>query len=191
MGQLMTDTEMLQDYGTTGLVNPIDEMGKLGQRNMQFERADRDDAEAISGETLRAEFVTEDTTCANCAVKCGKHVPVEAEEITEAKIPELETLFGTATMQEVYDLEYAIKVNDECDRLGLDTISSGVTVAFARECYEKGLLEDDVSPNLEFGDGWVELTSRLESLDDARAQVIARAFTTYFELINLAEEREE
>jgi phosphoenolpyruvate carboxylase len=41
------------------------------------------------------------------------------------------------------------------------------------------------------GDGWVELASRLESLDDARAQVIARAFTTYFELINLAEEREE
>ncbi|MDG5761671.1 aldehyde ferredoxin oxidoreductase family protein [Natronococcus sp. A-GB1] len=163
MGRLMADTEMLQNYGTAGLVNPVNEMGKLGQRNLQYEQTDRENAEAISGETLREEYVTDDTTCANCAVKCGKHVSIEAEGLTEAKIPEFETLFGTATMQEVYDPEYAIKVNDQCDRLGLDTISFGVTVAFARECYEKGLLEKDISPHLEFGDanGLIELTERV------------------------------
>jgi len=135
MSRLMTDTKMLQDYGTAGLVNPINEMGKLGQHNMQTEQAASEAAEAISGETFREEYVTENTTCANCAVKCGKHVSVEARGITEAKIPEFETLFGITTMQEVYDPESAIEVNDLCDRLGLDTISFGVTVAFARECY--------------------------------------------------------
>lgn len=162
MERLMQDTKMLQDYGTAGLVNPVNEMGKLGQRNLQSEQSADEDAEAISGETLREEYVTEDTTCAGCAVKCGKHVTVEAEGFTEAKIPEFETLFGTATMQEVYDIERLIQTNDLCDRLGLDTISFGITVAFARECYEKELLDEDVSPHLEFGDadGLVELTRK-------------------------------
>lgn len=168
MGRLMDDTEMLQEYGTAGLVNPINEMGKLGQRNMQTEQADPEDAEEISGETLREDYVTEDTTCANCAVKCGKHVSVEAEGVTEAKIPEFESLFGTATLQEVYDIERVIKANDLCDRLGLDTISWGVTVAFARECREKGLLDDGDSPHLEFGDadGLVELARKTAHRED-------------------------
>ena len=168
MGRLMEDTEMLQEYGTAGLVNPINEMGKLGQRNMQTEQAAPDDAEAISGETLKDEYVTEDTTCSNCAVKCGKHVSVESEGITEAKIPEFESLFGTATLQEVYDIERVIKANDLCDRLGLDTISWGVTVAFARECHEKGLLDDDASPHLAFGDadGLVELARKTAHRED-------------------------
>ncbi len=167
MGRLMEDTEMLQEYGTAGLVNPINEMGKLGQYNAQTEQAARDEAEAISGERLRAEYVTEDTTCANCAVKCGKHVSVEAQGLTEAKIPEFESLFGTATMQGVYDIERVMKANDLCDRLGMDTISWGVTVAFARECYDRGLIDGDASPHLEFDDpeGLVELAGRTAHRD--------------------------
>jgi aldehyde:ferredoxin oxidoreductase len=162
MGTLMQETEMLQGYGTSGLVNPINEMGKLGQRNYRTEQTTDENAETISGEALKAEYVTEDTTCANCAVKCGKHVTVQSEGITDAKIPEFESLFGTATMQAVYDVERVTKACDLCDRLGMDTISWGVTVAFARECHERGLLSDDASPHLEFGDadGLVELARR-------------------------------
>lgn len=175
MGQLMQETEMLQTYGTAGLVNPINEMGKLGRRNNQTEQVSDEEAEAVSGETLEAEYVTEDTTCANCAVRCGKHVSVESEGITEAKIPEFESLFGTTTMQDVYDIQRVIKANDLCDRLGMDTISWGVTVAFARECYEKGLLGKEDSPHLEFGDadGLVELakqTAHREGFGDVLAE---------------------
>ncbi|MDY6764849.1 MAG: aldehyde ferredoxin oxidoreductase family protein [Halobacteria archaeon] len=161
MNELMNETKMLQDYGTSGLVNPINEMGKLGVRNQQSEQSDEDDAEAISGETLKEEYVTEDTTCAACAVACGKHVAVEDLGITQAKIPEFESLFGTATMQEVYDIRRVIEANDICDRLGMDTISFGVTVA--RECYGRGLIPDDASEYLEFGDadGLVELARRV------------------------------
>jgi len=123
MKPLMEGTEMLQDYGTSGLVNPVNETGKA-RPAQQSNRADvLENAEAISGERLHEEFVTEDTTCANCAVACGKHVAVQSEGITEAKIPEFESLFGTATMQEVYDIKRVMKANDLCDRLGMDTIS--------------------------------------------------------------------
>jgi aldehyde:ferredoxin oxidoreductase len=162
MGPLMQETQSLQEYGTSGLVNPVSEMGKLGRRNYQSEQLDDDEADAISGETLKEEYVTEDTTCANCAVRCGKHVSVQAEGITEAKIPEFENLFATAPMQEVFDVERVIEADDLCDRLGMDAISWGVTVSFARECYEKGLLPEDASDHLEFGDadGLVELAKQ-------------------------------
>lgn len=70
-------------------------------------------------------------------------------------------------MQDVYDIRRVIKANDLCDRLGMDTISWGVTVAFARECYEKGLLTDENSPHFEFGDaeGLVELAKQTTHRD--------------------------
>jgi len=167
MEPLMEETTLLQDYGTSGLVNIVNELGKLGHRNNQTEQTTDENADAISGETLRADYVTEDTTCANCAVACGKHVTVETEGITDAKIPEFESLFGTATMQEVHDIKRVMKANDLCDRLGMDTISWGVSVAFARECASRGLLPDDASPFLEFGDadGLVELAKRTARRD--------------------------
>ena len=172
---MMEETVMLQQFGTAGLVNPINEMGKLGRRNNQQEFGDPEEAERISGETLREEYVTEDTTCAGCAVKCGKHVAVEEEGIAQAKIPEFESLFGTATMHDVYDIDRVVEVNDLCDRFGMDTISWGVTVAFARECSEKGYLSGDTSPHLEFedADGLVELarqTANREGFGDKLAE---------------------
>jgi aldehyde:ferredoxin oxidoreductase len=161
MGELMGETEMLQNYGTAGLVEPVNEMGRLGRRNNASELVEEENAEAISGERFEAEYVTEDTTCANCAVKCGKHVSVESRGITQAKIPEFESLFATATMTDVYDADRVVEANDLCDRFGMDTISWGVTVAFAREAHERGLLDadEDDSPLLEFGhaEGLVEL----------------------------------
>jgi len=159
---LLADTETLQEYGTSSAVNPVNEMGKLGRRNNQYEQSDPERAERISGERIREDYVTEDTTCANCVVRCGKHVTVQSEGITDAKIPEFESLFATATMQDVYDPELVMKANDLCDRFGMDTISFGVTVAFARECYERGLVETDPSGALSFGDaeGLVELAER-------------------------------
>ncbi|MEF8799919.1 MAG: aldehyde ferredoxin oxidoreductase family protein [Halolamina sp.] len=170
---LMAETEMLQDYGTSGLVNPVNEMGKLGRRNIQTEQSDPEDAEAVSGERFADEFVTEHTTCTACPVACGKHVSFEEEHdgeldsVEEAKIPEFESLYATATMQEVYDIKRVMKANDLCDRLGLDTISYGVTVAFARECAENGLLSAADSPHLEFGDedGLVELVKQVAHRD--------------------------
>ena len=172
MGTLMEETEMLQEYGTSGLVNPINEMGKLPNRNVQYEQTAEETADEVSGETIHERHFVEHTTCANCAVKCGKHVSLQERGITEAKIPEFETLFATTTMQEVYDSGVAVEVNDLCDRLGLDTISWGVTVAFARECADEGLLDGD---NLEFGDaeGLLELarmTAEREGIGDDVAE---------------------
>ncbi|MFC6769814.1 aldehyde ferredoxin oxidoreductase C-terminal domain-containing protein, partial [Natrinema soli] len=175
---LMEETETLQQYGTSAAVNPVNEMGKLDHRNNQYEQVDDEKAEAISGERLEAEYVTEDTTCANCAVRCGKHVSVQSEGITDAKIPEFETIFAVSTMQDAHDPEAMIEANDVCDRLGMDTISLGVTVAFARECHERGLLDDEVDATaaLEFGDGVVDLAERIARREGIGDRLVEGSF---------------
>lgn len=183
MQPLFEGTEIPQGYGTSGLVNPINEIGKLGRRNNQSEHGDQTDADRISGETLKAEHVTEDTTCANCAVRCGKHVTLESEDLTDAKIPEFESLFATLTMQEVYDIKRVMKANDLCDRLSMDTISWGVTAAFGWECYERGLVDTDASPHLEFGDGdglgeLARPTAERHGFGDALAEGVLSARTS-------------
>lgn len=80
--------------------------------------------------------------CVSCPLGCGALVSVrEGKYATvEAHRPEYETVaaFGSNLLND--DLESIIKLNDLCNRLGLDTISTGAAVAFATECYERGLI---------------------------------------------------
>ncbi|MEW6622217.1 MAG: aldehyde ferredoxin oxidoreductase family protein [Bacillota bacterium] len=80
--------------------------------------------------------------CANCPLGCGAYVSVKGSkyQTKEAHRPEYETaaVFGSNLLIDSY--EAIIKINDRCNRLGLDTISTGSCVAFAVECFEKGLI---------------------------------------------------
>jgi len=63
---------------------------------------------------------------------------------------EYENLFALGPLCGVRDSESVLQASRQCDRLGLDTISTGGTIAFAMECVERGLLDE---PWLRFGDG--------------------------------------
>jgi aldehyde:ferredoxin oxidoreductase len=81
--------------------------------------------------------------CWHCPVSCGGHMKEGTGEYKYEKgahKPEYETLamFGTDCLNS--NLESIIKANDICNRYGLDTISVGATIAFAIECYERGII---------------------------------------------------
>ena len=57
--------------------------------------------------------------------------------------PDYETLAAFGTMNLNDNLESIIKANDICNRYGLDTMSTGSTIAFAIECYENGIISDE------------------------------------------------
>ena len=67
--------------------------------------------------------------------------------------PEYETVYALGSGCGIYELDAVIAADQLCDQLGLDTISVGVTIAFAMECFEKGLLtlEDTGGLDLRFG----------------------------------------
>jgi aldehyde:ferredoxin oxidoreductase len=146
-------TAALKNYGTTILVNMVNKIGALGVRNLQTEWYDK--ADAISGETYKAAYFDKDTTCFKCPVACGKDFHVDDGEYagTRWKMPEYETIFALGSMLDNAHKGSIVKANELCDQLGMDTISLGVTLAFAFECFEKGLLRrESAGRELNFGD---------------------------------------
>jgi len=150
---MLTGTKALSTFGTAVLVNPINTMGALGTKNLAGEVFSQ--AESISGEYFKDHYWARDTTCLKCPVACGKDFKVEDGEFagTHWKMPEYESIFALGSMLENANAPSLIKANELCDQLGMDTISMGVTLAFALECAERGLLSPrDVGRELRWGD---------------------------------------
>jgi aldehyde:ferredoxin oxidoreductase len=169
-------TAAFKNFGTPVLVNMINTMGGLGVRNLQEEHSSR--ASEISGERLKEEFFDRNETCFGCPVACGKILRLSASpEDLRWKMPEYETLFSLGSMNENWDPVAMLKLNALCDQWGLDTISMGVTISFALECFEKGYLtaQDAGGRTLRFGDPelileLVEETGKRKGLGDTLAE---------------------
>lgn len=97
--------------------------------------------------------------CPGCPIGCGGWVRVPSGRfaIERAHKPEYETIaaFGPLCLND--DIESIIYANDLCNRYGLDTISTGASIAFAMECYERGILtkEDTGGLEIKWGDSEV------------------------------------
>ncbi len=117
--------------------------------------------------------------CWGCAVRCKKVVKAEREAYSVDPSyggPEYETLGSLGSTCGVSDVVAVSRGNELCNAYSLDTIATGVTIAFAMECYENGLLtkEDTDGIDLRFGNGdamiaMVEKIGKREGLGDLLA----------------------
>jgi len=140
--------------GTPTLVRPFNEMGVLPTKN--YINGEFEQAENLSGETMAKTITVKSGTCYGCAVACKKAVKVERKEFTvDPKYggPEYETIGGFGSLCLNGDLEVVAKAHELCQRYTMDTISASVTIAFAMECYEKGIItkEETGGIDLRFG----------------------------------------
>jgi aldehyde:ferredoxin oxidoreductase len=131
----------LREFGTVVLVagkNMTGDLPSYNHQRGQIPRVDRIDAQAIKGYTLR------NKGCYACPVRCSRITRVEAgPHAGDLEGPEYETLDALGPMCGVDDPEAIMHANRLCNDLGLDTISTGVVIAFALECHQRGLLADD------------------------------------------------
>jgi len=129
-------------YGTPIIVNPINEIhGGLGTRNWQEETFNG--AHKISGEVLKEKHFVRNTACFGCPVACGKVFrSLRNPEIT-SEGPEYESIYALGSACGVDDPNVLIEADRKCDEYGLDTISTGLSIAFIMECYEKGLISEE------------------------------------------------
>jgi len=177
---LKKGTYNLHVFGTPNLVKGINTIGGLGFLNNRSEYSP--DAEQVGGERYKAEFHKKDTTCNKCPVACGKTFEVKEGEYagTVWKMPEYETIYAFGPMCGNLDPASLVKAEELCDQLGLDTISMGVTIAFALECLERGLLtEKEVGVPAGWGNHQavhrlVEMTARRQGFGDLLADGSAR-----------------
>lgn len=109
-----------------------------------------------SGKAIAETIFVKHTYCHACPIGCGKAVEVKEGKYAGVygEGPEYETLCGFGSNLQCDDLNAIAAMNDLCNRYTLDTISTSGVLAFAFECYEKGLItsRDTGGVELKWGD---------------------------------------
>lgn len=173
----------LYDYGTAGGVATLNAMGFLPTDNYQL--GEFKNAEEITGQKLAETILSKREGCYACAIRCKRIVDVDEDGLRiDPKFggPEYETIAGFGSLCHIGDLKTISKANEMCNRFGIDTISTSVSIAFAMECYEKGLLKDlDINGlDIKFGDAdiifkLIEMIASREGIGDLLAEGSFRA----------------
>lgn len=145
--------QTLGDYGTPFLVDLVSIAGIHPTKN--FQGGVFDEANKINGDSMRQSIVVGHKACLYCPIGCGRKTKVTSGNSTrEGEGPEYETIAMLGVCCGVSDLIAITEAGYICNELGLDTISTGGTIACAMELYEKGILtEKDIGYPLRFGDG--------------------------------------
>ena len=142
----------LNDKGTPGLVGGLNAGGMLPTHN--FRAGAFDGVDQIKWEMYEKNFLIARKSCYACAVRCKREIAFDERQTLSAYGgPEYESLAGFGSNCCIDDLNAIVKANELCNLYTLDTISTAMTVAFAMECYEHGLigLEDTGGIDLRFG----------------------------------------
>jgi aldehyde:ferredoxin oxidoreductase len=144
----------MQAYGTSVVLDLVNIRGGFPTRNWQsgvFELSEEINGPAISDKVLNKEV-----TCFACPIACGRGTEIKQGKYAghKGEGPEYETVGTFGGMCGVSDLEAITMAGYLCNEYGLDTISAGSTIAFAMECFEKGILTagDTGGRALHFGD---------------------------------------
>ena len=175
--------DLLHKIGTPATVMGNNEAGALPTRNWQ--KGYYEDAEKISGETMQETIGQSPEGCFACPVRCKRKVKVEESDLkVDPRYggPEYETIAAMGSLLEINDLQIIAKANELCNKYTIDTISTGMTIAFTMECYEKGILtkEDCDGLELKFGNSQVLLSlirkiAKREGIGDLLAEGSLRA----------------
>ena len=138
-------TEKYRTTGTLGNLLVFNRLGILPTRNFQAGADER--ALGLSAERIFTTDKVSRATCADCMIGCEKRVMGPGGKPVRL---EYENVFSLGSMLDIWDAEVVLEASARCDHYGLDTITTGGTLAFAMECVEKGLLD---MPGLRFADG--------------------------------------
>ena len=141
------------DLGTGISVVPYNRDGVLPVRN--FRDGHLGGADVLGREGLAEHVVVRMESCYACVVGCKKVAVLDEPYSVDPAYggPEYETAVSIGSNCGINDVYAVTKASERCNALGLDTISVGGTIAFAMECFEKGLLtpEDTGGLDLRFG----------------------------------------
>ena len=135
-------TDRYRNFGTSAYVRDCLEAGILPINN--FQDGKHELGNQVSGEIMAEKHNTSHHTCKPCNIRCGHKGSFKSGDMSA---PEYETIGMMGTSLGIFDLDTIAEFNHICGRLGLDTISTGGTLAWVMEAASKGLIKS----NLKFG----------------------------------------
>jgi len=139
-------------YGTSYVPQVTNTLGILPTHN--FLKGTFEHVGNIDGDALKDNYLVRHTPCYRCPLSCGRRTEVpDGPYKGKGEGPEYETISSLGTGCGVSNLAALVKANYLCNEYGLDTISTGMTIAAAMEMYEKGYISEYViGMPLKFGD---------------------------------------
>jgi aldehyde:ferredoxin oxidoreductase len=138
--------------GTASATPMSIEMGDLPARNWALATWEwEDEAQAITGQAMHELWPPKQDTCYACPIACKWSVNAPQLQGGEGHLagPEYESLAGLGAQTQSNDPLAVIQSADLCNRLGMDTISTGATIAWAIEAFEKGILKEEHTDGLQ------------------------------------------
>lgn len=146
----------LGELGTAVGIMPLNAGGIFPTRN--FTRGSFEKAEDICAETMRDTILVGRGTCYACGVRCKREVKVDKPYTVDPIYggPEYETIAALGSLCGIGDLKAIALANQICGAYTLDTISTGTTIAFAMECFEKGIINTKETEGIELKFGNAE-----------------------------------
>ena len=141
--------DALRSFGTVSHMDVGVIAGDIPMKNWQ--QADWERFDEIGPIAYGEKILTGKGTCYACSVACKREAEVKDGpfKFPKGPGPEYETVAAFGTLCLNPSIESIGKANDICNRYGMDTISCGATIAFAIECFEKGLIDEQETGGLE------------------------------------------
>jgi aldehyde:ferredoxin oxidoreductase len=172
------DLKIWRRQGTMQVINWSNENSALPTKNFLFNSYE--EYQKINGEALENEVKIGNSSCFGCPICCGQLSMIKSlRKVVEG--PEYETagmLGSNCALNSIEDIAYA---NYICDDLGIDTISTGGVIAFAMECFERGVLtQEDIGFKLNFGNKegmfkLIEMIAKREGIGNILAEGVKKA----------------
>lgn len=167
VGDVMKAGGAMRVYGTSYVPPITNEMGILPTRNFQTGRFEG--IAGITGDVINEKYLKKPKPCFRCPIACGRDTKVEDPKYAgEGEGPEYETIASFGSACGIDNMAAIIKANYLCNEYGLDTISTGMTIACAMEMAEKGLISsNNIGFDLKFGDpdAIITLTHQIANMD--------------------------
>jgi aldehyde:ferredoxin oxidoreductase len=151
---------VFETFGTSGVAEMVNARGGYPTRNWQTGVSPH--IEKIGGPSMREKVLVDIKHCFSCPISCGRVTAVkEGPYKITGEGPEYESVGAFGGMCAIADPEAITYLNNLCDNYGLDTLSAGSTIAFAMECFEKGILTKSDTEGLELRFGYADVVVKL------------------------------
>jgi len=143
-------TQSFKEFGTMGGIRSKYEEGWLPTKN--YTTGYFEGGENITAEVLNKKMLKKAGSCYGCPVSCKRVVEYRDSDINIDPVyggPEYETAVALGSLCGVDDIRYVAKGNELCNKYTLDTISTGMAISFAMQCFEEGILTSSDTDGLE------------------------------------------
>jgi aldehyde:ferredoxin oxidoreductase len=173
---------LLSSLGTLGIMIPQNNTGQ--QPTYNWQSGVFKDAADLSAERVRETIFHSMVGCYACPVRCKCLVQSNDKMSIDPDYtkPEYESVSSLGTYAGIKDLPTVCKAIELCNKYTLDTVSTGAVIAFAMECFEKGLIStaDTGGIDLSFGNQdalipLVKMIAHREGIGNLLAEGVKRA----------------